>query len=360
MSASIAFVLLSHREPAQLLRLVTTLNRLYDDPPIACHHDFSQCPLDTANFPGNVRFVTASIRTGWAKWSVVRAMLAALRLLYDHADPDWFILLSGADYPIRDAAAVRAEGVDIDLFTIDGKTDGDARSLAALIENADPDGASWGGFDENAPCGLCFTSGSTGEPKGTVLEHRAFSSSSLAHTGPLRLTPDVRALQFAAHTFDASLVDILSVLMNGGTVCIPSEESRINDLAGAINGLRVTYIGLTPSVVEFLTPAMIPNVDTVCLAGEAMAVHQRDMWCELNLVNGFGPTETSITSAGNPNVTRETDVKDIGLPVGGLCWIVDPHDHHRLMPVGMFRDLIISLFHSATNYIDRRCRRDVG
>ena len=207
---------------------------------------------------------------------------------------------------------------------------------------------------------ILFTSGSTGEPKGTVLEHRAFSSSSLAHTGPLRLTPDVRALQFAAHTFDASLVDILSVLMNGGTVFIPSEESRINDLAGAINSLRVTYIGLTPSVVEFLTPAMIPNVDTVCLAGEAMAVHQRDMWCELNLVNGFGPTETSITSAGNPNVTRETDVKDIGLPVGGLCWIVDPHDHHRLMPVGMFRDLIISLFHSATNYIDRRCRRDVG
>jgi non-ribosomal peptide synthetase component F len=193
---------------------------------------------------------------------------------------------------------------------------------------------------------LIFTSGSTGEPKGTVLEHRAFSSSSLAHTAPLRLTPDCRALQFAAHTFDASLVDILSVLMNGGTVCVPSEESRINDLAGAINSLRVTYIGLTPSVVEFLTPAMVPNVDTVCLAGEAMAVHQRDMWCELNLVNGFGPTETSITSAGNPNVTRETDVKDIGLPVGGLCWIVDPHDHHRLMPVGTFRDVKISPFYS--------------
>jgi non-ribosomal peptide synthetase component F len=181
---------------------------------------------------------------------------------------------------------------------------------------------------------IIFTSGSTGEPKGTVVEHRAFSSSSLAHTVPLRLTPDCRALQFAAHTFDASLVDILSGPMNGATVCIPSEESRINDLAGAINSLRVNYIGLTPSVIEFLTPAMIPNVHTVVLAGEAMAVHQRDMWCVRNLVNGFGPTETSITSAGNPNVTRETDVKDIGLPVGGRCWIVDPHNHHRMMPVG--------------------------
>ena len=109
MTCSIGFVLLSHREPRQLLRLVETLNRLYDDPPIACHHDFSQCALDVDAFPGNVRFVQPSIRTGWAKWSVVRAMLAALRLLYDHADPDWFVLLSGADYPIRDGASVRAE-----------------------------------------------------------------------------------------------------------------------------------------------------------------------------------------------------------------------------------------------------------
>jgi non-ribosomal peptide synthetase component F len=181
---------------------------------------------------------------------------------------------------------------------------------------------------------IIFTSGSTGEPKGTVIEHRAFSSSCLAHTSALQLTSEVRTLQFAAHTFDASLADILSGLMNGATLCIPSEESRINDLAGAINSLRANYISLTPSVVEFLTPAMIPNVRTIVLAGEAMAAHQRDMWCTLNLVNGFGPTETCITSAGNPNVTRETDVKDIGLPVGGRCWIVDPHDHHRMMPVG--------------------------
>lgn len=181
---------------------------------------------------------------------------------------------------------------------------------------------------------IIFTSGSTGEPKGTVVEHRAFASSCFAHTDALRLTPECRVLQFAAHTFDASLVDILSLLMNGGTVCIPSEESRVNDLAGAINSLNVNYLGLTPSVIEFLTPVMVPNVHTVTLAGEAMSVNQRDTWCHLNLVNGFGPTETSITSAGNPNVTRETDVKDIGLPVGGKCWIVSADDHHKMMPVG--------------------------
>ena len=131
MTATIGFVLLSHREPAQLRRLVATLNRLYDSPPIACHHDMSQCALDPADFPANVRFVAPSIRTGWAKWSVVRAMLAALRLLYDHADPDWFVLLSGADYPIRRADQVRD---DLDRLQADALID--YRQIGDTVESA--------------------------------------------------------------------------------------------------------------------------------------------------------------------------------------------------------------------------------
>lgn len=148
MTASIGFVLLSHREPAQLLRLVTTLNRLYDDPPIACHHDVGQCPLDTAAFPANVRFVAPSIRTGWGKWSVVRAMLAALDLLYEHADPDWFILLSGADYPIHDAAAVRADLLagEADAF-IDYRQIGD--TAASALERFGPRNPELGQFESD-------------------------------------------------------------------------------------------------------------------------------------------------------------------------------------------------------------------
>src|SRR3546814_17702372 len=31
----------------------------------------------------------------------------------------------------------------------------------------------WGGFDENAACGLCYTSGTTGNPKGVLYSHRS-------------------------------------------------------------------------------------------------------------------------------------------------------------------------------------------
>lgn len=103
---TIGFVVISHRHPEQLRRLIDTLNQMYGFPPIACHHDLSQSPLDTGSFPANVRFLVPSKRTRWAHWSVVDAVLAAVRHLYQQASPRWFVLLSGADYPIRPAAEV--------------------------------------------------------------------------------------------------------------------------------------------------------------------------------------------------------------------------------------------------------------
>ena len=105
----LGFVILSHNNPDQLSRLVGSLNRAYDDPPIACHHDFSQTPLDRSDFPGNVKFVRDSVKTGWGKWSLVEGSLRGLRLLYDNADSEWFTLLSSADYPVRPAREVLDE-----------------------------------------------------------------------------------------------------------------------------------------------------------------------------------------------------------------------------------------------------------
>lgn len=51
------------------------------------------------------------------------------------------------------------------------------RHLDPLIAAAEPK-TPWGGFDETAPCGLCFTSGTTGAPKGVTYTHR----SSYLHT----------------------------------------------------------------------------------------------------------------------------------------------------------------------------------
>lgn len=106
MTPSIGFVILSHENPLQLRRLISRINELFGDPPIACHHDFSQCPLEQEKFPSNVKFVLPHLKTGWAKWSLVEASLRALALLYKDSPPDWFVLLSGADYPIKSGGEV--------------------------------------------------------------------------------------------------------------------------------------------------------------------------------------------------------------------------------------------------------------
>jgi len=107
MTPIVGFILLTHKQPHQIIRLVNTLNRMFDHPPIACHHDFSKSDLPIATLASNVSLVQPHLRTGWGKFSVVEAMLRALQLMYETTtSPDWFILLSGVDYPIQPAKQI--------------------------------------------------------------------------------------------------------------------------------------------------------------------------------------------------------------------------------------------------------------
>jgi hypothetical protein len=107
MAPPIGFVLMTHDKPHQMSRLVTRLNHMFDYPPIVCHHDFSKSELPTENLTKNIALVNPHLQTGWGKFSLVEAMLRALQLMYAAATaPDWFVLLSGADYPIKPAKQI--------------------------------------------------------------------------------------------------------------------------------------------------------------------------------------------------------------------------------------------------------------
>lgn len=106
---SIGFVLLTHGNESQMLRLTETLSRIFQNPRIACHHDFSQSSLNRNLFPPNIHFVRDYAKTKWGSISLVDATLRALRLLYAEDAPDWFYLISGSDYPIKSAELIRSE-----------------------------------------------------------------------------------------------------------------------------------------------------------------------------------------------------------------------------------------------------------
>jgi len=109
MAIKIGFAVITYNDPERTLRLVRTLNATYGDPPIVCHHDFGQCPLDESLFPRNVRFVHPHLSTGWCHINAPLSALTAFSLLREHDQPDWYVLLSGSDYPVRKASEVIAE-----------------------------------------------------------------------------------------------------------------------------------------------------------------------------------------------------------------------------------------------------------
>jgi fatty-acyl-CoA synthase len=79
------------------------------------------------------------------------------------------VLLASADLLPLAREATRALGAAPRIFLLDEAEGDDA--FEPRIAGALPD-AEWGDFDETSPSGLCFTSGSTGAPKGVTYTHR--------------------------------------------------------------------------------------------------------------------------------------------------------------------------------------------
>jgi amino acid adenylation domain-containing protein len=189
---------------------------------------------------------------------------------------------------------------------------------------------------------VVFSSGSTGSPKGSLVEHSAFTTSALAH-GKAHLTDATsRVLQFGSHSFDGSLVEILTTLIHGGCVCIPSEHERTNDIVGAMRRMKVNWAALTPSFVRQISPHDLPELKTLLLAGEAMSANDILVWgSKINLVNAYGPSECSVSTVINSSVTPGTDPANVGFPCGVRVWITDQGDHEKLAPIGCIGELCI-------------------
>lgn len=190
---------------------------------------------------------------------------------------------------------------------------------------------------------VIFTSGSTGRPKGVVVEHQAFTSSSMAYTEAMLMAPTSRVFNFASVTFDVGLMENLSPLTIGACVCVPNNEAKMTDLASAINGLKATWAFLTPSVANLIEPASVPSLRVLVCGGEAMSKENVLKWADsLTLVNGYGPTEASVISVVNSNTSRDKDSSNIGYAHdNGFAWVADAEDHNRLAPLGCVGELLL-------------------
>lgn len=120
----VAFLIMNHRDPAQLMRLVATLRQELPEAPIVVHNDKYRAHI-AASALDSIRkayLLTSDEPIYWGDFSLVAAFWHSMAWMIEHAEFDWLILLSAQDYPIKPLAGLGiylgATGADVLLNAI--------------------------------------------------------------------------------------------------------------------------------------------------------------------------------------------------------------------------------------------------
>jgi hypothetical protein len=99
----IAFLILNHRDPAQLLRLLATLRQQLPDSTLVVHHDKYRTDLDphALEHLGGTYLLTSEQPTIWGDFTLANAIWQSIAWMLGNLEFDWLMLLSAQDYPIR-------------------------------------------------------------------------------------------------------------------------------------------------------------------------------------------------------------------------------------------------------------------
>lgn len=157
---------------------------------------------------------------------------------------------------------------------------------------------------------IFYTSGSTGEAKAIVGRHKSLAHFINWEIEEFNIDQSFRISQLINYTFDASLRDIFVALCAGGTLCIPSSDTKDN-LSDLIDWLQNEQINLVHSVPSLLRLMMknlqqqnniqpiFPVLKYVLLAGEMLYAKDVHNWRNavgnhVELINLYGPSEATL------------------------------------------------------------------
>ncbi|OJD17758.1 hypothetical protein AJ78_02167 [Emergomyces pasteurianus Ep9510] len=209
----------------------------------------------------------------------------------------------------------------------------------------------------NNACLILFTSGSTGEPKGIIQEHRTYATAVRDYARVLGLDAGTRMYQFDDYAFDISNNDYLVPLSVGGCCCVPHPQKAINVLKNHINDLAANVSFLTPTVAIQFGPEDVPGLKTLCIGGEPPSNDLLSKWAgKVKLVNQYGMGEVATFCTYNDNMSPGSGT-NVGRTGTGAAWVVSPSSPDRLMPVGAVGEMIMEGPHLARGYLDQISRK---
>lgn len=183
---------------------------------------------------------------------------------------------------------------------------------------------------------VCFSSGSTGEPKGIAVSHTGIVPMLNAQIEAFAMLPTSRALWLYSPAFDASISDIGTALLCGATLFIHTRD-LLQDTTALFDVLRrhaITHIDLPPSLLRHVPLASLPALQCVILGGESADTDEvQRLTQHKRVINVYGPTEATVCTSlerCDATWTRPT----IGLPLPHIRYRIEGGDEGELWIAG--------------------------
>ena len=210
---------------------------------------------------------------------------------------------------------------------------------------------------------VMYTSGSTGEPKGVLIENRSVVRL-VYGCDYATFAPDRVFLQLAPVAFDASTFEIWGALLHGARLVLaPDGPPDLAELGRLIEAQGVTTAWLTAGLFNEIVesrPATLAGVREILTGGEALspkhvAMAYRALPQPLRIINGYGPTESTTFACCHPIDAAGLEAADnipIGRPIGNTrAYVLDGHG--QPVPTGVAGELHLGGDGLARGYLNR-------
>ncbi len=207
---------------------------------------------------------------------------------------------------------------------------------------------------------VMHTSGSTGEPKGVMVEHRSVvrlvKGADYADFGGRQVFVSLAPL-----AFDASTFEIWGALLNGHSLVVaPPHDHSLDELAALLAKHRVTTLWLTAGLFHLMVDYRLDGLgglSQLLAGGDVLSPPHvnrfRRAYPGIRLINGYGPTEnTTFTCC----FTLAGEVRGASVPIGVPIANTRVHildRHMQPVPVGVRGELFAGGDGVARGYLNR-------
>jgi len=154
---------------------------------------------------------------------------------------------------------------------------------------------------------VLFTSGSTGMPKGVMIEQESLTNLVTVMSKEFALSPNDRTFQNPSYAFDISVMDIWTTLTCGATLYLhPPNVVSGPELAKFLRTHKLNFFLITPSVLATLCGEHLPDLKIINIGGEPTPLAlMKEFAPNRRFIIGYGPTECTVACTSNICTGRE-------------------------------------------------------